>query len=540
MCLRPEGMPFYPDGPVSAGADVFLLTIFLGFICFLRGAEMSSSSQPMTSATHPAAPHGGSATLNDRARLAAFQYQNNAWPLAPVQGCILAIDFAVLLAACELAVASAPALWGLSHATQALALMLTTGAGLLFQLYRLSGLSNLGKSLPVMAIAVAVGASVLMIASGDEILARGQGPLPLLGWGAEIFGVWLVLRLFEWLAISRLKRAGKLQRRAVIVGGGQRAAELIQHLEKAGDQHILICGIFDDRHDDRSPPVVAGYQHLGSIDELVEFGRLAKIDLLIVTIPQSAEDRLLMMLKKLWVLPVDIRVSALGSKLRFHRSTYSWIGPVPCLALFDKPIDGWNAISKRVFDIFFASIAIVLLCPIMIGAAIAVRLDSKGPIIFRQRRYGYNNQVTEVYKFRSMYHEMADPTAKVVVTKNDPRVTRVGRIIRKTSIDELPQFFNVLQGRLSLVGPRPHAINAHTSNQLWEEVVEGYFARHKVKPGVTGWAQINGYRGEIDSKEKLVARVEHDLYYIEHWSVWFDLYVLFMTPLRIMGQENAY
>jgi len=177
---------------------------------------------------------------------------------------------------------------------------------------------------------------------------------------------------------------------------------------------------------------------------------------------------------------------------------------------------------------------------VMLATAIAIKLDSSGPILFRQKRHGFNNEVIEVYKFRSMYVDQCDPTAKQAVTKNDPRVTRVGRFIRKTSIDELPQFFNVLAGSLSLVGPRPHAVAGQTRNLLYHEVVDGYFARHRVKPGVTGWAQINGWRGEIDNDEKIRMRTEYDLYYIENWSLWFDLKILFLTPIRLFTSGNAY
>ncbi|MEM0898670.1 MAG: polysaccharide biosynthesis glycosyltransferase UppE, partial [Pseudomonadota bacterium] len=170
----------------------------------------------------------------------------------------------------------------------------------------------------------------------------------------------------------------------------------------------------------------------------------------------------------------------------------------------------------------------------------AVKLTSKGPVIFKQKRHGFNNEKINVFKFRSMYTELCDPTAKAAVTKGDPRVTPVGRIIRKTSIDELPQFFNVLKGDLSLVGPRPHAIHAQTPSKLYGEVVDGYFARHRVKPGVTGWAQINGWRGEVDNDEKIRKRTEYDLYYIENWSLLFDLKILFLTPVRLMNTENAY
>jgi lipopolysaccharide/colanic/teichoic acid biosynthesis glycosyltransferase len=176
----------------------------------------------------------------------------------------------------------------------------------------------------------------------------------------------------------------------------------------------------------------------------------------------------------------------------------------------------------------------------MIACAIAVKATSKGPVFFVQKRHGFNNEVIDVLKFRSMYTELSDPTAKKAVTKNDPRVTPVGRFLRKSSLDELPQLFNVLRGELSLVGPRPHAVHAQTGERKYVDVVESYFARHRVKPGVTGWAQINGLRGELDSDEKIRARTAYDLHYIENWSLWLDLKILFLTPIRLLNTENAY
>lgn len=359
-------------------------------------------------------------------------------------------------------------------------------------------------------------------------------------WFAGGIGAMMVFRTVLTLRVRKLMSAGRLERRAVIVGGGEPAAELIRSMEAQANNDVRICGIFDDRTDDRSPPVVVGYPKLGTITQLVEFARMAKVDMLIVTLPLAAENRVLQLLKRLWVLPVDIRLSAHTNKLRFRPRSYTYEGSVPFLDIFEKPIADWDAVSKRTFDIFFSLLALVLLSPIMLATMLAIRLESKGPVIFRQKRYGFNNEVIEVLKFRSMYHEMADPEAKTVVTKGDPRVTKVGRFIRKTSIDELPQLINVLRGELSLVGPRPHAVNAHTENRLWDEVVDGYFARHKVKPGVTGWAQINGWRGEVDDDEKIRERVNCDLYYIENWSVLFDLQILLLTPFRLLNTENAY
>lgn len=345
--------------------------------------------------------------------------------------------------------------------------------------------------------------------------------------------------LMNW-RVRRWARNGTMERRAVIVGGGKAAEKLIRAMEAQADNDVRICGIFDDRDDDRSPPIVAGYPKLGDIEELVTFTRRARISMLIVALPLDAEKRVLHMLKKLWVLPVDIRLSAHSHKLRFRPRTYSYIGKVPMFDIFDRPIRDWDRVAKRGFDIVFSLLGIVALSPVMLAAAIAVRLTSRGPVIFVQKRHGFNNEIINVYKFRSMFVDQQDATARKAVTKDDPRVTPVGRFIRKTSIDELPQFFNALKGELSLIGPRPHAIQAQTRDKLYGEVVDGYFARHRVKPGVTGWAQINGWRGEVDTDQKIKKRTEYDLFYIENWSLLLDLKILLLTPIRLLNTENAY
>lgn len=359
-------------------------------------------------------------------------------------------------------------------------------------------------------------------------------------WYIAGIGFLVLNRNFIAFAIRRWARNGIMERRAVIVGGGEPAKALIRSIEQQSDNDIRICGIFDDRDERRSPPMVAGYPKLGNVDDLVTFARLARIDMLIIALPLNAENRVLELLKKLWILPLDIRLAAHANKLRFRPRSYSYVGSVPMLDIFDRPITDWDSVAKRAFDIIFSLLAVTTLWPVMIGTAIAIKLDSKGPVIFKQKRHGFNNEIVEVFKYRSMYSASSDPAAKKVVTKGDPRVTKVGRFIRKTSIDELPQFFNVLRGDLSLVGPRPHAVVAITQDKLFAEVVDGYFARHRVKPGVTGWAQINGWRGEIDNDDKIKQRTAYDLYYIENWSLLFDLKILLLTPIRLMNTENAY
>ncbi|MFZ5734119.1 MAG: undecaprenyl-phosphate glucose phosphotransferase [Pseudomonadota bacterium] len=336
-------------------------------------------------------------------------------------------------------------------------------------------------------------------------------------------------------------RQGRLDRRTVIVGADQNGEHLIKALHEQDDTDIRVLGVFDDRNDDRALDTVAGSPKLGKVDDVIEFARRTRIDLVLFALPISAETRILEMLKKLWVLPVDIRLSAHTNKLRFRPRSYSYLGEVPTLDVFEQPITDWDLVTKWLFDRIVGAMILIALAPVMALVALAVKLDSPGPVLFRQKRFGFNNERIDVFKFRSLYHHQADPTAAKVVTKNDPRVTRVGRFIRKTSLDELPQLFNVVfKGNLSLVGPRPHAVEGKLQSRLFDEAVDGYFARHRVKPGITGWAQINGWRGEIDTEEKIQRRVEFDLYYIENWSVLFDFYIVLKTPIALLKTENAY
>jgi putative colanic acid biosynthesis UDP-glucose lipid carrier transferase len=200
-------------------------------------------------------------------------------------------------------------------------------------------------------------------------------------------------------------------------------------------------------------------------------------------------------------------------------------------------MSGWGGAVKWIEDKVLATMLLVGLAPLMAAIAVAIKMDSPGPVLFRQRRYGFNNEDIEVLKFRTMYHFRPPEVGFVQATRDDPRVTRLGALLRKSSLDELPQLLNVLGGSMSLIGPRPHAI-AH--NEQFVPLVASYDARHKVKPGITGWAQVNGFRGETDNIEKMRARVEHDIYYIENWSLWFDLKILILTALVVWTHPNAY
>ena len=393
-----------------------------------------------------------------------------------------------------------------------------------------------------------------MISSWAFVFLLFIGASFLVKLGNEISRLWLSTFFFAGLAaliaervfvrtlVRGWARHGRLDRRTIIVGADQNGEHLVDALKAQTDTGIEVLGVFDDRNDDRAQDTCAGSPKLGKVDDIVEFARRTRVDLVLFALPISAETRILEMLKKLWVLPVDIRLSAHTNKLRFRPRSYSYIGEVPTLDVFEAPITDWDQVMKWLFDHVVGTLVLLLALPVMGLVALAIKLDSPGPVLFRQKRFGFNNERIDVFKFRSLYHDQADPLASKVVTKDDKRVTRVGRFIRKTSLDELPQLFNVVfKSNLSLVGPRPHAVQGRLQSRLFDEAVDGYFARHRVKPGITGWAQINGWRGEVDSEEKIQKRVEFDLYYIENWSVLFDLYILLNTPMALLTKnENAY
>lgn len=488
---------------------------------------------------------------NVRPRLGNFRFSNAASLISPrvVTGAARLIEF-LLIAGLGYAIFFAyiddsPGMPGhIGHMLYVIAIIAMAVTSVLsfqaFQLYDITVLSNVFRQVGRIITAWTLVFALLLVAAFFTKLGQEFSRLWAAAWYTSGLVGLVLLRIGLCFAVRNWAKLGRLNRRAVIVGGGSEAHKLISALEASRDTDIQIYGVFDDRGGDRVSSRIAGYPKLGNINQLIEFGRDKRLDLLIITLPMTAENRLLELYKKLWVLPVDIRLSAHTNALRFRPRTYSYIGNVPFIDLQDKPITDWDYVLKWIFDKVVASLALVVLSPVMALVALAVKLDSPGPVFFRQNRHGFNNELIKVYKFRSMYADQADSNAAKLVTKDDDRVTRVGKFIRRTSLDELPQLFNVLQGGLSLVGPRPHALQAKAADTNYADVVDGYFARHRVKPGITGWAQISGWRGETDTHEKLQRRIEHDLYYIENWSVLFDLYILAMTPLALLKTENAY
>jgi Undecaprenyl-phosphate glucose phosphotransferase len=358
-----------------------------------------------------------------------------------------------------------------------------------------------------------------------------NGPMSLVSLGAIAMCLSRIL-LYRGLVLAA--GAGLISRNIAVVGAGRQGKQLYETLQRKREPWTHVIGFFDDRKGRREDQS-SGIEPSGSIDDLIERVREVRIDEVIVALPWGAEHRLRIIFDRLKVIPANVRLAPDMIGLSFLDSGFDLLDNVPVYNIFTTPISGWGAVVKRAEDVILASLIVIALSPILITCAIAVRLESPGPILFRQRRYGYNNKLIEVLKFRSMYHHLRDEDAAKLATRDDPRITRVGRIIRRASIDELPQLFNVLSGEMSLVGPRPHAIQAKAAGKLYRDIAAEYAVRHKIKPGITGWAQVMGWRGETDTEEKLLRRVECDLYYMENWSIFLDIEILLRTFGALRG-----
>ncbi|MCU6498863.1 undecaprenyl-phosphate glucose phosphotransferase [Rugamonas sp. A1-17] len=324
-------------------------------------------------------------------------------------------------------------------------------------------------------------------------------------------------------------------RSVIIVGANDVGLKFARALERHPNLFMNVHGFFDDRTEDRWP---AGMQHpmLGNMADIAAHVREHHIKMIFISQPISAQPRIRKLLDELqdttasvYFLP-DIYVFDL-MQARFDN-----VGGMPVIAICETPFTGFNSMIKRASDIVLGLVIQIGLMPIMLAIALAVKFTSPGPVIFRQRRYGLYGEEIIVYKFRSM--TVAEDGAHVVqATKNDQRVTKVGAFLRRSSLDELPQFINVLQGRMSIVGPRPHAV-AH--NEQYRKLIKGYMLRHKVKPGITGWAQVNGLRGETETLDKMEARIRYDLDYLRSWSLWLDLWIILRTVKVVLKRDNAH
>jgi putative colanic acid biosysnthesis UDP-glucose lipid carrier transferase len=326
-------------------------------------------------------------------------------------------------------------------------------------------------------------------------------------------------------------------RNAVIVGVGNLGMQLRDRMDSDLELGLQFKGFFDDR--DLSRTTLEGHnslQLMGRINELSDYVRKNSIDIIYIALPMTSQPRVLDLLDGLKDTTVSIYFVPDIFVFDLIQARIDDVGGIPVVAVCETPFSGFNGFIKRTSDIVLSIIILILISPLILAVAIGVKLSSKGPVLFKQRRYGLDAEEILVYKFRSMTVEENGDTV-TQATKNDVRITAFGRFIRRTSLDELPQFLNVLQGRMSIVGPRPHAV-AH--NEMYRKVIKGYMIRHKVKPGITGWAQVNGLRGETDTVDKMEARIEYDLDYLRSWSLGFDLKIIVRTVLLVFKDRNAY
>lgn len=324
-------------------------------------------------------------------------------------------------------------------------------------------------------------------------------------------------------------------KRAVIAGANDRGLNLAREIQQNPYNPTQLTGFFDDRGSDRVEKLNE-FALLGTIQQLPQYVRQNRIEAIYVSLPMTTQPRILKLLDALSDTTVSIYFVPDMFVTDLMQARMDTVGEIPVIAVCESPFTGVNGMIKRGSDIVLSLLILLLISPIMLLIAVLIATTSPGPVIFQQRRYGLNGEEILVSKFRSMT-VCEDGETVQQAQKNDRRVTPLGAFLRKTSLDELPQFFNVLQGRMSIVGPRPHAI-AH--NELYRTMIKGYMVRHKVKPGITGWAQVNGWRGETDTLDKMKKRIDYDLAYLQNWSLRLDLYIILKTLMVVIKDRHAY
>jgi Undecaprenyl-phosphate glucose phosphotransferase len=331
-----------------------------------------------------------------------------------------------------------------------------------------------------------------------------------------------------------------VRQRVAIIGAGESAARLIKWVELTAPGMFEIIGVFDDRDSRRTLNTSVAHQIRGSTTDLIELYKSTAFDKVVIALPHSAEARLLHLLRSLRVLPVDIVLAPDLMGFNAADQETAEMAGLKLHSLANRPIREPQRLLKSVFDFAAALTALFFLSPLLLLIAAIIKFDSDGPIFFRQRRQGLGDRLFDVFKFRTMYCELGDPNGAKQTQRGDPRVTRIGAFLRKTSLDELPQLLNVLRGEMSLVGPRPHTPHMLIGDKKHYEIVSEYSFRHRVKPGITGLAQVKGYRGAVDTPDQLKARVDLDLYYIDHWSLWLDIKILWRTAFVCFSGRNAF
>jgi putative colanic acid biosynthesis UDP-glucose lipid carrier transferase len=358
-----------------------------------------------------------------------------------------------------------------------------------------------------------------------------------------VLALWIVstvIGLCTWRLIFRqvlysLRRKGLNTRSIGVIGLTDRGLSLVKDIEHHPETGYKLTAIFDERTVDRIDPAYAHY-YKGGLEEGVKMAQQGEIEILFIALPMSANVRIDGILKVLGDSTIDVHIIPDMFTYNLLHARMGLVGSTQTISVYDSPMKGGSSLLKRMEDIVLAGIILCIIVIPMLIIAIAVKLTSKGPVIFKQNRYGMDGKKIKIWKFRSMTTQDNGDVVKQA-TKGDARITPLGAFLRRTSLDELPQFFNVLQGDMSVVGPRPHAVS---HNELYRKKITYYMLRHKMKPGITGWAQVSGWRGETDTDEKMEMRIKYDLHYIRNWSLWFDFKIVVFTVLRGFVGKNVY
>jgi Undecaprenyl-phosphate glucose phosphotransferase len=425
--------------------------------------------------------------------------------------------------------------------TIALGVLITAIVAQLLSTYRMEAVfsRSLGSQRAVAAWLVSFGLLVT-VAFGlklSDLYSRVWAISWLLSAAAFLF----FARYLLSFVTLRWAKQGRFAFRTLIVGVGEQGDMLAAHIAARGGSRTRIVAFVDDRPGPPRPSrTFHGHPVIPDFARMMVLIRQNAVDEIIIALPWNELHRVQALTMLLATTPVRIRLAPDLAGFHFADRRVTIRAGIPMLTLFDRPISGWSHALKLIEDRVIALSALVFLAPLMILIAIVIKLDSRGPALFKQRRFGFNDRPIEVWKFRTMHSECTDANALLQAKRCDSRVTRVGRFLRKSSLDELPQLFNVLKGEMSIVGPRPHAMATKAEGKLFQDVVDRYAARHRVNPGITGWAQVNGWRGETDTVDKIQKRVEFDLYYIDNWSVWFDLYIVLRTFIAVFSTRGAY
>lgn len=357
----------------------------------------------------------------------------------------------------------------------------------------------------------------------------------LLAWLLMTPVILITARTILRQVFSHLKRLGMNNRSVAIVGMTENGLRFARDLESNPDFGYRIAGFYDERQSE-TPNNFGGYPNLGDYKNMIASARQGEWDQIYFALPVEAKQRMHDLLDDLSDSATPIRLLPDYFTTNLLHSKFIEIADTPVLCIYDSPFSSDHALVKRLEDILFGGLILTLISPVLLGIGLAVKLTSKGPVLFKQTRYGLKGEKILVWKFRTM-NVCEDGENVRQAQRDDDRFTPIGRFLRRTSLDELPQFINVLQGRMSIVGPRPHAV-AH--NEQYRSLIPGYMLRHMIKPGITGWAQINGWRGETNTVYKMKKRVEYDLEYMREWSLLLDLKIIFLTVTRSFIDKNAY